>query len=294
MSLHEHAPLSTLLPPTFKSRVAEWIADDMPSFDVQGCIAGREIRSFHLLCKSEHVICAGFPFFHAVFEYLGCQVEFKVQEGSICSKGQIIAIVTGHACDILRGERTALELIVRSSSIATRAKSFADYVRNNHPEFTGRIAGTRKTTPGLRLVEKYALIVAEVDTHRMDLSHMVMLKDNHIDVVGSITKSVQQAKDLAGFSTKIEVECRTVSEALEALAAGADIVMLDNFAGEEARKAAAEIKSKYPHAIVEVSGGIRTTQDLDLFAVPNVDVISMGTLTQAVYPVDFSLKVHRF
>eukprot|EP00762_Andalucia_godoyi_P005525 ANDGO_00559.mRNA.1 Nicotinate-nucleotide pyrophosphorylase len=293
MSLAEHSPLSSILPATFKTRISEWLSDDMPSFDVQGCIAGLSAASFDLLCKSDHVVVAGFPFFSAVFEFLGCSVAYRVQEGSVCSKGQIIASVHGPAAHILRGERTGLELIVRSSSLATRAKAFSDYVLNNHPQFAGRIAGTRKTTPGLRLVEKYALLVAGVDTHRLDLSQMVMLKDNHIDVVGSIPRAVEQAKRLAGFATKIEVECRKVEDAFEALEAGADIVMLDNFAGEQARVAALQIKDRFPKAIVEVSGGIRTVEDLDRYAFPNIDVISMGTLTQAVYPVDFSLKFHR-
>lgn len=292
--LADVAPLSAALPLTWKSRVTEWLADDMPSFDIQGCIAGSAITTAVLLCKSDRVIVAGFPFFSAVFEQCQCSVEWQIVEGSIAVRGDAVAHVVGRACDVLRGERTALELFIRCTSIATRAKAFADVAANSFPQFKGRIAGTRKTTPGLRLVEKYALMVAGVDTHRLDLSHMVMLKDNHIDVCqGNITLAVTRARELAGFSTKIEVECRTVDHALEAAHAGADVVMLDNFAGDAAFTAAERIKAAYPHVLVEVSGGIRTEEDLAKFASPHVDVISMGTLTQSVIPVDFSLKVRK-
>jgi nicotinate-nucleotide pyrophosphorylase (carboxylating) len=187
-----------------------------------------------------------------------------------------------------------LELIVRASSVATRAQHFAKHVKSSNPQFKGRIAGTRKTTPGLRLVEKYALMVAGVDTHRMDLSQMVMLKDNHIDVVGSIPNAVAMARSRAGFSCKIEVECRSVQDALVAAEAGADVVMLDNFSPADAAAAAKQVKDAFgPRVLVEVSGGIRTEKDLEAYASECVDVISMGTLTQAVVPVDFSLKIRK-
>lgn len=120
----------------------------------------------------------------------------------------------------------------------------------------GFVAGTRKTTPGFKMVEKYALIVGGACTHRMDLSHMVMLKDNHIWSVGSITNAVHKAKQAAGFSSKIEVECQSVAEAMEAATAGADIVMLDNFSGEKLRSAAETIKRTFPSILIEASGVI--------------------------------------
>lgn len=154
----------------------------------------------------------------------------------------------------------------------------------------GRVAGTRKTTPGFRLVEKYALLVGGADTHRMDLSSMVMLKDNHIASTGSVERSVQCARAIAGFTVKIEVEARGLADALEAAAAGADIVMLDNLAPSAVAAAAAELRLRHPRVLVEASGGIDPT-NVAAFMLDTVDIISMGALTQGVPHVDFSLKI---
>lgn len=155
--------------------------------------------------------------------------------------------------------------------------------------FKGIIAGTRKTTPGFRIVEKYGLLVGGVDTHRMDLSSMIMLKDNHIWSHGSISKAVQEAKALGGFSLKIEVETQTLEEAEEAIMAGADIVMLDNFTVEKVQEASA-LKVKHPNVLFEVSGGINE-ENITSFMSPQIDIISMGCLTQGVPHVDFSMKI---
>lgn len=156
--------------------------------------------------------------------------------------------------------------------------------------FNGRIAGTRKTTPGFRLVEKYALIVGGCDPHRYDLSSMIMLKDNHVDIAGSITAAIRLVWPLKSFSQKIEVECRSLEDAMEALQAGADVAMLDNAGPEKAGQWALEIKKLYPHAIVEVSGGINESNVLQ-YNQPGIDVISMGSLTQDQQHIDFSLKI---
>ena len=164
---------------------------------------------------------------------------------------------------------------------------------SNHSfPFMQYLVGTRKTTPGFRLIEKYALVVGGAATHRDNLSAMVMLKDNHIWSTGSITAATQKARSAAGFSMKIEVECQSEEEAMEACAAGADIVMLDNFIPALAGVAAEKVKSKYPHCIMEVSGGI-TEETLSQYLHPSVDVLSMGALTQGYFCVDFSLKIQK-
>lgn len=150
--------------------------------------------------------------------------------------------------------------------------------------------GTRKTTPGFRLVEKYSLLVGGVSTHRQDLSQMVMLKDNHIWSTGSITSAVQRARSAAGFSMKIEVEVQSIGEALEACAAGADIVMLDNFTPENAGLAAQQVKEHHPNILIEVSGGI-SEESVGSYLSPYVDILSMGSLTHGYFCVDFSLKI---
>lgn len=199
-----------------------------------------------------------------------------------------VATVKGKARHILLGERTALNILTRASGIATISRASVDIGRR--AGWHGTIAGTRKTTPGFRMVEKYALLVGGAATHRQDLSQMVMLKDNHVWSTGSITKAVGAARGVGSFSIKIEVECQTLSQAQEAGAAGADVIMLDNFAPPQLKETAALVKSQYPHVVIEASGGI-TTDTLEEYFSPHVDVISRGSLTQGYPALDFSLKI---
>lgn len=225
----------------------------------------------------------------AVVSLTAGRTEWVVEEGTwIEGPRTRVAVVTGPACRVLQGERLALNLLARLSGIATRTHRVVEKVKRGG--WKGRVAGSRKTTPGFRLFEKYALAVGGADCHRFDLSSCVMLKDNHIDVVGSIEKALVAARSVAGFTRKIEVECRKVEDALLAAAAGADIVMLDNFAWIDANLAAEKLKSTHPHVVVEVSGGITEENVVD-FAHASIDVISMGSLTQGVPTVDFSLKI---
>jgi len=218
-------------------------------------------------------------------------VEWHVQEGAVVEipQGRVqVAHVTGPACRLLLGERVALNLMARASGIATRARQVHDMAKK--AGWHGTVAGTRKTTPGFRLVEKYALVVGGADTHRYDLSSMIMLKDNHVSSTGSITSAVKKARSVGGFSIKIEVECQNLAEAEEAIAAGADIVMLDNHKPPQLKASAKILKEKYPHIIVEGSGGV-TVQTLEEYFSPHVDVVSMGSLTQGVPHIDFSLNI---
>lgn len=156
----------------------------------------------------------------------------------------------------------------------------------------GEVAGTRKTTPGFRVVEKYAMLVGGVSMHRQDLSGMVMLKDNHVWASGSITQAVKDARSVCGFSSKIEVECCSAEEGREAARAGADIVMLDNFKSQELHVAARALKEEFSTLLIEASGGV-TPENLAMYLSPHVDVISLGCITQGCPFVDFSLKVQK-
>ncbi|CAJ1897739.1 unnamed protein product [Cylindrotheca closterium] len=280
-----------LLPPNLESVIAGWIHDDMPSFDVGGLVVGSDTKEAKLLMKSSGVF-AGKPFFTKVFQMLDCKVEWEeiaVEGNNIeISEKVVFATVTGPVNKILQGERTALNTLSRCSGVATLSREAADIAKNLG--WNGWVAGTRKTTPGFRIVEKYGLLVGGAATHRLDLSQMVMLKDNHIWASGSIEKAVKLARKAAGFSQKIEVECQSLEEALEAAKAGADIVMLDNFTPENLRKDAKTFKEQYPHVIVEASGGI-TTESMPGFLCPDIDVVSQGKLTQGYSCVDFSLKI---
>lgn len=159
--------------------------------------------------------------------------------------------------------------------------------------YNGILAGTRKTTPGFRLVEKYGMQVGGCDPHRHDLSTMIMLKDNHIWSHGSITRAVESAKAAGGFSVKIEVECQSKQDATEAIRAGADVVMLDNFPAKRVQPVAGELKDDWrgrKDFLVEVSGGL-TQENVTDFAGSSVDIISTSSIHQGVPHLDFSLKL---
>lgn len=285
---------TNVLPPQIEEIVKQWIRDDVPSFDVGGLVVGSKEMSAQLLMKSPGVF-AGKPFVDLIFKSLNCQVTWNTsiaREGehidASSSNKQIMATVTGPVNALLLGERTALNTLSRCSGVATLSQEAVQHARSLG--YKGHIAGTRKTTPGFRIVEKYGLLVGGCATHRLDLSQMVMLKDNHIWAAGSITKAVQHAKTAAGFSQKIEVECQNLDEALEAAKAGADIVMLDNFEPSDLRRDAQILKQQFPHVLIEASGGI-TTETMKEYLNEYVDVLSQGKLTQGYPAIDYSLKI---
>lgn len=244
------------------------------------------------MCKTPHSVLAGRPFFTAVFTEVGCTVDWIFQDGSEIGAQAVTvtAVVRGPARCLLLGERPALNCLARASGIATRCARLQAVAEA--AGWRGKVAGTRKTTPGFRLVEKYAMLVGGASMHRQDLSGMVMLKDNHVWASGSITEAVKKARCVCGFSSKIEVECRSADEAREAARAGADIVMLDNFNPQDLHSAAGAIKQEFPSLQIEASGGV-TTENLPMYFSPHVDIISLGCITQGCPVVDFSLKVQK-
>lgn len=289
----EAGQFRNLLPPNYTSIVQDWLREDCPSFDVGGFVVGDKEETAHLLCKTSGVL-AGVPWAEEVFNIMGLQYEWHETEGTyidltaLPEKKKVIATITGKCRNVLLAERTALNILSRASGIATAARR-AQQQKEAHG-WHGFVAGTRKTTPGFSKVEKYALLVGGVATHRLDLSQMVMLKDNHIWSTGSITNAVKLARKAAGFSSRIEVECQSVEEACEAAAAGADIVMLDNFSSEDIEAAAAAVKKQYSHILIEASGGI-TEENLPRYMNPSVDIISRGSFTQGYACLDFSMKI---
>ncbi|KAI8332931.1 Quinolinate phosphoribosyl transferase [Chlamydoabsidia padenii] len=287
---------SHLLATNYKAIIAQYLEEDVPSFDYGGYVVGEEDQVATLYCKAEGVL-AGVPFFDEVFKQLDCRVEWSQKEGAhLTPEGKLaVAQVYGKARKILLGERTALNILCRCSGIALRARQVHEIQKAKG--FKGVIAATRKTTPGFRLVEKYGVLVGGLDTHRMDLSSMVMLKDNHVWSSGSITTAVKNARAVCGFALKIEVECQSEEEADEAIAAGADIVMLDNFTGEGIKVAAKQIKQRWAeknikHFMIECSGGITYETCAEYFC-DDIDILSMSTITQGVPHVDFSLKINK-
>ncbi|GAC99835.1 nicotinate-nucleotide pyrophosphorylase [Pseudozyma hubeiensis SY62] len=290
---------ANLLPPSWKVKVTSWLAEDCPSFDWGGFVVGEDIKRATLFCKSEGVL-AGVPFFDEVFKQLDCKVHWNFREGEYLrssTPGQkvkiAVATVEGPSRKILLGERVALNTLARCSGIATASSLFAQKARD--AGYQGIVAGTRKTTPGFRDVEKYGMLVGGVDMHRYDLSSMVMLKDNHIWSTGSVKNAVASARSVCGFSLRIDVEVQSYDEAVEAIEAGADVIMLDNMEGETLISNAKRLKQEWSGKhkfLLESSGGIDIDNVKQGGHVDNsIDIISTSSIHQSTKHVDFSLKI---
>ena len=290
--------LQYLIPPTYKKRIAEWLEEDIPSFDYSAAVVGNTLEQANLYNKSPGVL-AGIPFVNMVMELVNCKIEWHVEEGTVLTpdpskgrKGYIkVATVRGNANDILMGERLALNILATASGIAWKSYRMNE-IAKSVDDFKGKVAATRKVTPGFRLIQKYGVLVGGCDPHRMDLSSMIMLKDNAIESCGSIPQAIEKARQFGGFALKIEVESRNREEALLAASSGADIVMLDNFRPSDALLVSKEIKEKYPHVLIEVSGGI-SEETASQYMGPHIDILSSSSLIQGVPVVDFSLKIVR-
>ena len=240
--------------------------------------------SAQFIAKADGVLC-GLDVALRVFEIL--QPDFKAEvfkkDGDVLNKGDIIAKVYGKTKNILKGERTALNLIQHMSGVATATNKAVKIIEGTK----ATIADTRKTLPGLRPIEKYAVTVGGGRNHRYNLSDCAMLKDNHVDAGGGITNAVKTLKAKLGHTVKIELEVRNLQELKEALEAQVDIIMLDNMSCEDMKKA---VEITDGRAKLEASGGI-TDETLYDIAQTGVDIISMGAITHSVKAFDISLKI---
>lgn len=233
------------------------------------------------------VVCGGDVFARVFYRVdPGVRVERLLDEGTDAKVGDVLWVVEGAARSLLMAERTALNFAQRMSGIATLARS---YVRALPAGSTTRITDTRKTTPGLRALERYAVRTGGAHNHRDTLGSAVMIKDNHIQAAGGIAAAVERARARAPHTSKIEVEVASLAELDQALTAGADIVMLDNFQPADVANGVARAKGK---ALVEVSGGI-TLERITELARAGVDVISSGALTHSAPSADIALDLER-
>ena len=236
-----------------------------------------------LICKQDGVI-AGLQVFERVFQLLDptTQVEFEVQDGDRVTCGQHMATVKGDVRVLLSGERTALNYLQRLSGIATYTRTVADLLEGTHTT----LLDTRKTTPCMRIFEKYAVRVGGGSNHRYNLSDGVMLKDNHIDAAGGVKQAVAAARAYAPFVRKVEVETETLDMVREAVEAGADIIMLDNMTPETMAQAIRIIDGR---AQTECSGNM-TRENIQTITELGVDFVSSGALTHSAPILDISLK----
>lgn len=237
------------------------------------------------LAKADGVLC-GIDVALRVFTILqeqGFEAKVYKHDGDVLEKGDIIAEIHGKTRTLLKGERTALNLLQHMSGVATATRQAVKAVAGTNAS----IADTRKTLPGLRPLQKYAVTVGGGRNHRYNLSDAAMLKDNHVDAGGGIASAVAKLKKKLGHMTKIELEVRNLDELGQALEAGVDVIMLDNMSCEEMREA---VEITNGRALLEASGGI-TAETLRAIAETGVDIISMGALTHSVTAFDISLKI---
>jgi nicotinate-nucleotide pyrophosphorylase (carboxylating) len=262
------------------------IKEDMPSGDIttDNIIDENSKSDAKMIAKDSGVI-AGLDVAKRVFELLDPEVVFEklVKEGQWVNKGDVILTLHGNTRALLKGERTALNILQRLSGIASKTREYADKIKH----LKAKVVDTRKTTPGLRILEKYAVRVGGGTNHRFCLSDGVLIKDNHIKAAGGIKKAIDLVRNKIPHTIKIEVETETIEEVLEAIDGKADIIMLDNMGLDIMKEAVKIINGR---AIVEGSGNVNLNSIVGI-AETGVDIISVGSLTHSVNAFDISMKI---
>ena len=245
---------------------------------------GNDFLEGELNTRSEGVLC-GCEVFKTVFRMLSdnIKIKFYFKDGDNIKKGDKIADISGPAKELLMGERVALNYIQRMSGIATETAKY----QNAIAPFSAKIVDTRKTTPNFRMFEKYAVKIGGGALHRFNLSDCAMIKDNHIRLAGSITKAVTKLRDKISFTHKIEVECDTFDQVVEAVAVGADIIMLDNMDTKTMKKSCDYINKR---AIVEASGNVNLST-VNTIAACGVDIISSSAIVAKAPTLDLALDI---
>jgi len=261
------------------------LKEDMPRGDItsDNIVPRRSVSKAVFLAKQDGVL-AGINVAGRVFRRVDPRITFRkfYQDGQSFKAGQVLAEVSGPSISILKGERTALNFLQRMSGIATTTKEFVDAVAGTKT----RILDTRKTTPGLRILEKYAVRTGGGENHRLNLSTMVLIKDNHLRLVGNIPDAVQKARKKVGRGIKIEVEVTDFDQARQAVEAGADMIMLDNMPPKTMRNIIGWVKGRIP---IEVSGNVNL-KNVRRIAALGPSYISIGKLTHSYASLDLSLE----
>ncbi len=271
-----------------KKRIREWLHEDMPYGDITSeyAIEDDNIGRVSVIAKEDGIIC-GLFLAKYIFEACNSDIasDFMVEDGAYIKRGQELGTIMGPMKGILQGERLFLNLLQRLSGIATASSKYKEAIKGFHT----RIVDTRKTTPGLRDLEKYAVKVGGCHNHRFSLSDGVMLKDNHIRASGSIKSALVSIKEQIPHTMKVEVETENLEGVREAIGAGADIIMLDNMSRKEMVDAVSLIREKSAHITIEASGNMTLERVRDV-AKTGVDVISVGAITHSVTALDISMK----
>lgn len=269
--------------------IRSWLAEDVGTGDITtwSTVPAGHLSKAILHVKEAGVIC-GIPVAERVFHFVDSKVSFRpqVKEGAYLESGTVIAIAEGSTHSILMAERLALNLMQRLSGIATQTKAYLDAIDG----ISVRLADTRKTTPGHRMLEKYAVRIGGGFNHRFGLYDAVLIKDNHIKASGGILPAIDAARKSIPHTMKIEVEVESMNQVNEAISAKADIIMLDNMNCADMKTAVRHIKAEAPYVTVEASGGVNLQTIKDI-ALTGVDVISVGGLTSSIQSLDISLDL---
>jgi nicotinate-nucleotide pyrophosphorylase (carboxylating) len=265
------------------TQVEDWLREDVGHHDVTNDVPGETAGR---LVATEPGVVAGLDAVVAVFEYLDVAVDPQVENGNRVSSGDTVVTVEGPATAVLRGERVAVNVAGHASGIATLTRRAVQAARSVNEAVT--VAGTRKTTPGLRGIEKRAIAAGGGDTHRLDLSHAVMVKDNHVAELG-LEEAVTRFRERASFTTTVEVEVERPEQGPRAAEAGADVVLFDNMTPAETAEAVKRLRQADASVITEASGGI-TLDTVAAYAETGVDVVSMGCLTHSADSLDYSFR----
>lgn len=246
--------------------------------------------SSQIICKSEIAVVAGLEEAKIIFEICNCDSKALVNDGDIVKRGIRVMKIIGNTRAILKAERTALNLIMRMSGIATDTKKFVDIVKTVSKDI--KVMGTRKTAPGLRYFDKKSIILGGGHSHRNTLDELILIKDNHLAVTTSIQSAITNARLKAGKNMMIECEVSNTKSSIEAIKSGADIIMLDNFTPEMAQKTISYLRKSglREKVLIEISGGVNISNIKD-YALALPDMISIGSLTHSSNSIDFSMKM---
>ena len=271
-----------------RQTLANFLQEDIGAGDITSesiIPAGLGARA-DIICKSRSAIVCGLEEASMVFDICNCKCDILVKEGSKVVKGTVVMKVSGDARGILKAERTVINIMMRMSGIATETRHIVDLAKG------ATVLATRKTAPGLRYFDKKAVVLGGGAAHRMRLDDMVLIKDNHLNILSDLKKSIRTARKSVGSSVKVECEVRSEEEALAAVAAKVDTVMLDNFTPKQAQDTLKQLTRMglRKKVQIELSGGI-DQKNVRHYARAKPDFISLGYITHSVKAIDFSLEI---
>ena len=268
--------------------LANYLQEDLGAGDItsDNIIPADLVAKAEIVCKSRFGVVCGLEEASIIFDICGCKSQVLIKDGSKVAMGTVVMNVSGYARAILKAERTVLNIIMRMSGIATGTRRMVDLAKGV------TILATRKTAPGLRYFDKKAVVLGGGGTHRMRLDELVLIKDNHIELISDLGKCIRLAKKKVGSSVKVECEARTKEEALAAVAAEADAIMLDNFTPKQAQKTIREIRRMglRNKVKIELSGGINQN-NIRRYSKTKPDFISLGFITHSSKAINFSLEI---